>query len=135
MPSRFPALRLLDLRNCTFTGPSLVPLVRALHHLPQITGLGISTPATGVVGTRIFDMLAAGAEILGEWLLPRLKAISVQNCGDISGHELLRVVSARRDAAEPEVSKIVFLKITQCYSTDPEVLERLTQIVDTVRTL
>ena len=134
-PSRFPALRLLDLRNCSFTGSALVPLVRALHQLPQITGLGISTPAAGLVGTRIFDMLAAGPDTLGQWLLPRLEAISVQNCGDISGHELLRVVSARRGAAAPQVANIAFLKITQCYSLDPEVLDRLTSLVDTVRTL
>ncbi|EJF57801.1 hypothetical protein DICSQDRAFT_173550 [Dichomitus squalens LYAD-421 SS1] len=132
--SRFPALRLLDLCNCLFTGPSLVPLVRALHHLPQLTGLGISTPATGVVGTHIFDMLAAGPDTLGEWLLPRLEAIGVQNCEDVTGHELLRVVTARRGAAAPEVSNIVFLKITQCL-LDSEVLERLTQKVDTVLTV
>ncbi|KAI0716379.1 hypothetical protein C8Q76DRAFT_616820 [Earliella scabrosa] len=134
-PSRFPALRLLDLRNCNFNGSSLVPLIRALHQLPQLTGLGISSPATGLVGTRIFDMLAAGPDTLGEWLLPRLEALCVQSCGDISGHEILRVVSARRGAAAPEVANISYLKITQCYLLDPEVLARLTELVDTVRTL
>ena len=134
-PSRFPSLRLLDLRNCNFIGPALVPLVRALHHLPQITGLGISSPSAGIVGTRIFDVLAAGPDTLGQWLLPRLEALSIQNCADISGHELLRVVTARRGAAAPQVANIVYLKITQCYSLDPEVLDRLTRIVDTVRTI
>ncbi|KAI0739136.1 hypothetical protein C8Q80DRAFT_1112894 [Daedaleopsis nitida] len=134
-PSQYPALRLLDLRNCNFSGPALVPLIRALHLLPQLTGLGISAPSTGLVGTRIFDMLASGPDTLGEWLLPRLEALCLQNCGDISGHEILRVVTARRGAAAPEVANIAFLKITQCYSLDPEVLVRLTSLVDTVRTL
>ncbi|RDX41478.1 hypothetical protein OH76DRAFT_1489460 [Lentinus brumalis] len=134
-PSHFPSLRLLDLRNCNFSGPALVPLVRALHHLPQITGLGISSPSTGVVGTRIFDMLAAGPDILGRWLLPRLEALSLQNCVDISGHELHRVVLARRGAAALEVANITYLKVSQCYSLDPEVLERLISLVDTVRSL
>ena len=79
-------------------------------------------------------MLASGPDVLGEWLVLRLEALSVQNCGDISGHELLRVVSARRGAAAPQVANITFLKITQCYLLDPEVLERLIPLVDTVRT-
>ncbi|KAI0720799.1 hypothetical protein C8T65DRAFT_274175 [Cerioporus squamosus] len=131
-PAQFPSLRLLDLRNCNFSGPALVPLVRALHQLPQITGLGISSPSTGTVGTRFFDMLAAGPDTLGQWLLPRLEALGFQNCVDISGHELFRVVLARRGAAAPQVANIAHLKVSQCYSLDPEVLERLTSLVDTV---
>lgn len=132
-PKRFPALRLLDLRNCNFIGPALVPLIRALHQLPQITGLGISSPSTGIVGTRIFDILAADSETLGEWLLPNLEALSIQNCGDISGHELLRVVSVRY--ASEQVKNIVYLKITQCYPLDPDVLDHLSSLVGTVRTM
>ena len=132
-PARFPSLRLLDLRNCNFGGPALVLFVRALHQLPQITGLGISSPSTGMVGTRIFDMFAAGPDTLGQWLLPRLEALALQNCVDISGHELLRVVLARRGAAAPQVANIAYLKVAQCYSLDPEVLERLTSLVDTVQ--
>lgn len=133
-PSRFPLLRLLDLRNCNFIGSALVPLVRALHQLPQLTGLGISSPSTGLVGTRIFDMLTAGPDTLGEWLLPRLEALCLQSCADVSGHEVLRVVMARRGAAAPDVANITYLKISQCYLLDPEVSNRLAELVDTVRT-
>ncbi|KAI0367689.1 hypothetical protein BV20DRAFT_545538 [Pilatotrama ljubarskyi] len=134
-PQRYPSLRLLDLRNFNFNGVGLAPFVRALHHLPQLTGLGLTSPASGVVGGRLFEVLAASPDTVGEWLLPRLEALCIQNCPDISGHELLRVVTSRRGAAAVQVAKISYLKISQCYLLDPEALERLTALVDTVRTL
>ncbi|OBZ67398.1 hypothetical protein A0H81_12552 [Grifola frondosa] len=133
-PQRFPALRHLDLRACTLEGAALVPFVRALHQLPQLTALGLSAPPSGTLGGRIFDLLAAGPSATGSWLLPRLQAICLQSCRDISGHELMRVICARR-AAPAEVAEIQYLKIAQCYSLDPEVLEHLRALVPTVRAL
>ncbi|KAI0676578.1 hypothetical protein C8Q78DRAFT_959901 [Trametes maxima] len=134
-PQRFPSLRLLDLRNFNFGGAGLAPFVRALHHLPQLTGLGLTSPSTGMVGSRLFEMLSTGPDTMGEWLLPKLEALCVQNCADISGHELLRVVGSRRGAAAGQVANIAYLKLSQCYLLDPEALERLKDLVDTVRTL
>ncbi|KAI0642546.1 hypothetical protein C8Q79DRAFT_218338 [Trametes meyenii] len=134
-PRRFPCLRLLDLRNFNFGGAGLAPFVRALHHLPQLTGLGLTSPSTGIVGSRLFEMLAAGPDTMGEWLLPRLEALCMQNCADISGHELLRVVGSRRGTAAGQVANIAYLKLSQCYLLDPEALERLKDLVDTVRIL
>ncbi|KAI0764553.1 hypothetical protein BD413DRAFT_482285 [Trametes elegans] len=134
-PQQFPSLRLLDLRNFNFSGAGLVPFVRALHQLPQLTGLGLTQPAPGIVGSRFFELFAEGPDVMGQWLLPRLEALCMQGCADISGHELLRVVNARRSAADDEVANISFLKLSQCYLLDPEVLERLASLVHTVRSL
>src|SRR5260370_16668918 len=95
-PTRFPLLRPLDLRSCNIDGVGLVPFVRALHELPNLTALGLSSPPSGVLGPRLFEVLATAPEandagVAGRWLLPRLQALSVQNCPDISAHELLHV--------------------------------------------
>ncbi|OJT08405.1 hypothetical protein TRAPUB_693 [Trametes pubescens] len=134
-PGRFPSLRLLDLRNFNFNGVGLAPFVRALHHLPHLTGLGLASPASGVVGSRLFEVLAAGPDTMGGWLLPRLEALCFQSCADISGHEILRVVDARRGAAAADMAKISYLRLIQCYSVDPEALERLKALVVAVRSI
>lgn len=134
-PERFPSLRLLDVRNFNFNGVGLAPFVRALHHLPRLTGLGFASPASGIVGSRLFEVLSAGPATMGGWLLPRLEALCFQSCADISGHEILRVVDARRGAAAADVSKISYLRLTHCYSVDPEALERLKALVDVVRSV
>ncbi|KAL1946331.1 hypothetical protein VTO73DRAFT_15458 [Trametes versicolor] len=131
-PERFPSLRLLDVRNFNFNGVGLAPFVRALHHLPRLTGLGFASPASGIVGSRLFEVLSAGPDMMGGWLLPRLEALCFQSCADISGHEILRAVNARRGAAAADVSKISYLRLTHCYSVDPEALERLKALVDVV---
>ncbi|KAI9066842.1 hypothetical protein FKP32DRAFT_1673533 [Trametes sanguinea] len=132
-PERFSSLRILNLRNIHLTGASLAPFIRALHRLPQLTCLGLAAPSTGIVGSRFFETLSAGPETMGEWLLPRLEALCFQSCPDISGHELLRVVSARRGAAASKVANIIFLQFSQCYNVDNEALERLEDLVLTVR--
>ncbi|KAL7277406.1 hypothetical protein PYCCODRAFT_1369429 [Trametes coccinea BRFM310] len=132
-PDRFSSLRILNLRNTNLTGASLSTLIRALHRLPQLTGLGLAAPSTGIVGDRFFETLSAGPETMGEWLLPRLEALCFQSCPDISGHELLRVVTARRGAAALQVANIIFLQFSQCYNVDNEALVRLEDLVPTVR--
>ncbi|KAI0066895.1 hypothetical protein BV25DRAFT_1820008 [Artomyces pyxidatus] len=138
--TRFGALRQLDLRSCNIDGAALVPFVRALHLLPRLTALGLSSPPSGHIGPRIFEVLAkAPALELGggaTWLLPNLQALCVQNCRDISGHELMQVVWARNAAgAGTGVRPIRYLKIAQCYGLDPDVHEQLRRLVATVRVL
>lgn len=135
--TRFPVLRQLDLRSCNMDGVGLVPFVRALHQLPHLTALGLSSPPSGVLGSRLFEVLAATPDaseggVTGQWLLPRLQALCVQNCRDISGHELLQVAWAR-NAGGPAVSPIRYIKIAQCYGLDPETHEQLDRAVATVR--
>ncbi|KAI8976628.1 hypothetical protein BD414DRAFT_159710 [Trametes punicea] len=130
-PQRFPSLRVLDLRNINLTGAGLSPFMRALHQLPQLTGLGLTSPSTGLIGSRFFEMLAAGPETIGEWILPRLEALCFQACPDVSGHDLLGVVTARRAAAQ--VSNLSYVKFSQCYNVDPQAVERLESLVHTVR--
>jgi hypothetical protein len=60
-------------------------------------------------------------------------ALCVQNCRDISGHELLRLVRARLNHTG-EVKAIRYLRISQCYSVDAEVVDTLKGLVDTVVT-
>ncbi|PCH39454.1 hypothetical protein WOLCODRAFT_141282 [Wolfiporia cocos MD-104 SS10] len=132
-PARLPALRQLDLRTCAVDGPALVPFVRALHGLPQLTGLALSCPRLGFLGTQFFDLLASGPAATGVWILPRLEALCVQQCVDVTGHELLRVVCARRGSGVPDVADIKYLKIAQCDSFDLDVLEQLHSVVETVR--
>ena len=134
---RFPALRQLDLRSCNIDGVGLVPFVRALHQLPHLTALGLSSPPSGVLGPRLFEVLAAAPDAgevgaAGQWLLPRLQALCLQTCRDISGHELLQVVWAR-NAGGASVSPIRYIKIAQCYGLDPETHEQLCRVVTTVR--
>jgi hypothetical protein len=109
----FPALRHLDLRAISTTGPALYTFIRALHGLSQLTALAISSPPSGCFGARLWEILSqpsrpqepslspnisSGNESRQEWVLPRLTALIVQNARDVSGHEILRVVRARRDA-------------------------------------
>ena len=134
---RFPVLRQLDLRSCNIDGVGLVPFIRALHQLPHLTALGLSSPPSGVLGPRLFEVLAATPDaseggMAGQWLLPRLQALCVQNCRDVSGHELLQVAWAR-NAGGASVSPIRYLKIAQCYGLDPETHEQLCRAVTTVR--
>lgn len=134
---RFPVLRQLDLRSCNIDGVGLVPFVRALHQLPDLTALGLSSPPSGVLGPRLFEVLATAPDVTegggtGQWLLPRLQALCVQNCRDISGHELLQVAWAR-NAGGASVSPIRYIKISQCYGLDPETHEQLCRAVTTVR--
>ncbi|TFK46771.1 hypothetical protein OE88DRAFT_1666985 [Heliocybe sulcata] len=121
-----PALRLLDVRACTLDGASLPPFIRALHALPQITALGLSSPPSGMLGNKLFDLLAAGPP----WLLPNLEALCLQSCRDLSGHEVLRVANAR--LGERGVSPLKYLKFSQCYALDPEVMDQVKRIVPTV---
>ncbi|KAH9006419.1 hypothetical protein EDB86DRAFT_3061403 [Lactarius hatsudake] len=135
--TRFPLLCQLDLRSCNIDGVGLVPFVRALHQLPDLTALGLSSPPSGVLGPRLFEVLATAPEandagIAGRWLLPRLQALCVQNCRDISGHELLQVAWAR-NAGGAAVSPLRYVKIAQCYGLDPETHEQLCRAVTTVR--
>jgi F-box-like len=138
--TRFPVLHQLDLRSCNIDGVGLVPFVRGLHQLPQLTALGLSTPPSGALGPRLFEVLAtapdsgdpANAGGGGKWLLPRLQALCVQNCRDISGHELLQVAWAR-NAGGASVSPIRYIKIAQCYGLDLETQEQLSRAVATVR--
>ena len=135
--TRFPLLRQLDLRSCNIDGVGLVPFVRALHQLPNLTALGLSSPPSGVLGPRLFEVLGTAPEandagIAGRWLLPRLQALCVQNCRDISGHELLQVAWAR-NAGGAAVSPLRYVKVAQCYGLDPETHEQLSRAVTTVR--
>jgi hypothetical protein len=134
---RFPVLSQLDLRSCNIDGVGLVPFVRALHQLSHLTALGLSSPPSGVLGPRLFEVLATAPDAsdgggAGQWLLPRLQALCVQNCRDVSGHELLQVAWAR-NAGGAAVSPIRYIKIAQCYGLDPETHEQLCRAVTTVR--
>jgi F-box associated protein len=135
--TRFPVLSQLDLRSCNIDGVGLVPFVRALHHLPNLTALGLSSPPSSVLGPRLFEVLGAAPDssdggVGSQWLLPRLQALCIQNCRDISGHELLQVVWAR-NAGGAAVSPIRYIKIAQCYGLDPDTHEQLCRAVTNVR--
>jgi hypothetical protein len=135
--TRFPVLSQLDLRSCNLDGVGLVPFVRALHQLPHLTALGLSSPPSGALGSRLFEVLASAPDasdggVTGQWLLPRLQALCVQNCRDVSGHELLQVAWAR-NAGGAAVSPIRYVKIAQCYGLDPDTHEQLCRAVTTVR--
>ncbi|GBE83762.1 hypothetical protein BKA93DRAFT_493351 [Sparassis latifolia] len=133
--SRSPSLRQLDLRACNIDGTALVSFVRALHQLPQLTALSLSSPRLGPLSMQFFELLAAGPATTGAWILPQLRALCVQQCGEITGHELLRVVRARRDTAISDANGICFLKIAHCEGLDEEVLEQLRSVVHTVRVI
>lgn len=156
---RFPELRHLDLRACNIDGPALFPFIRALHGLPHLTALALSSPPSGTLGAKLFDLLSSPSPSplppasstvptsptdtsfsssslsnapAGVWVLPNLHALCVQNCRDVSGHELLRLVRARQSHAG--VKAIRYLRITQCYSVDAEVVDLLKGLVDVVVT-
>ncbi|OCH89203.1 hypothetical protein OBBRIDRAFT_813261 [Obba rivulosa] len=132
---RFPSLRELNLRGCYIDGAAIVPLVRVLHQLPQLVALSLSSPPSGSFGTQIFDLLAGGPAKTGTWILPRLQALCIHNCRDISGHELLRIVIARHGVSNHEVENIQYLKIATCIAIDGDALNQLVALVDTVRVL
>lgn len=129
---RAPALRQLELRHCTTDGAALGPLIRALHALPALRALGVCAPPSGCAGARLFELLAAGPARTGTWLLPSLRALRLAGCRDVTGHEVLRVVQARSDAAaEGEgVSRLTYVRLAPCYPLDPEVIEALRGSVD-----
>jgi hypothetical protein len=156
---RFPDLRHLDLRACNIDGPALFPFIRALHGLPHLTALALSSPPSGTLGAKLFDLLSSPSPSpspisssvhtspindsssssltnppAGVWVLPNLYALCVQNCRDISGHELYRLVNARRNHTH-EVKAIRYLRISQCYSMDAEVVDMLKTLVDAVVTV
>lgn len=147
--TRVPELRHLDLRACNVDGAALVPFIRVLHNLPTLTALGISSPPGGILGSRIFDILCSPvssadgstSSVGGEgWVLPRLQGLCFQNCRDVSGHEILRLVLARSGASfdavgQGGVAPISFLKVSQCYGLDPDVHETLARAVQTLRVI
>ncbi|KZT02989.1 uncharacterized protein LAESUDRAFT_684573 [Laetiporus sulphureus 93-53] len=134
-PTRMPALRQLDLCTCSIDGTALAPFIRALHQLPQVTALSLSSPRLGFLGAQFFDLLAAGPGTTGAWILPRLQALCLRQCTDVTGHELLRVVSARNGASFSEAKAIKYLKISQCDAFDSEVLDQLHAVVDCVKVI
>jgi hypothetical protein len=105
---RFPALSELDLRNVNIDGPALFPFIRTLRALPRLRALGVCNPPNGAVSPKLFDLLARpyegfanpgeDPELASNWLLPNLRALSFNNCRDISGHEIFRVARARNGA-------------------------------------
>jgi F-box-like len=168
----FPALRHLDLRAISTTGPALYTFIRALHGLSQLTALAISSPPSACFGSKLWEILSqpskthepTGNSVVSgsldgsnnnqkkkqQWVLPRLTALVVQNARDVSGHEILRVVRARKEAVvdnrltaemqrpltlamggeeassgsvpeeEADVAEIKYLKIAACYALDRE---------------
>ena len=129
----FPNLKHLELRGFYIEGAALAPFVRALHNMPQLTALALCSPTTGVIGSKFFDLLAGGPLLTGRWILPNLEALCVQNCRDISGHELLRVVKARQGRIVPDAKDIVAIRIATYQSLDVDVVELLKQNVDTLQ--
>lgn len=153
--SRFPSLRQLDLRACNIDGSALFPFIRALHALPHLTALALSSPPSGALGSKLFDLLSTPSsspftatttssvsgtptslpvQTAGVWILPNLRALCVQSCRDISGHELLRLVRARHNHVG-EVKVLRYIRISQCYSVDAEVVDILKGLVDVVVTV
>ncbi|KZV65341.1 hypothetical protein PENSPDRAFT_614195 [Peniophora sp. CONT] len=127
---RFPVLKMLDLRAVPLDGSAIYPFVRALHNLPRLTGLALSYPSSGVLGGRLLDILSTSSDGAG-WILPRLEAIALQGYRDVSGHEILRLVRAR--SAGKGVQSIRYVKISDCFALDGEVLSQLSQAVETFR--
>ena len=143
---RFPNLRHLDLRAFNVDGPALFPFIRAMYALPQLTALMLSSPPCGSLGSKLFELLSAPSPSpspdapsnTGLWILPNLRALCIQHCRDITGHELLRLVQARSAAAAVAeegqgVKAIKFLRISGCY-VDNEVVEMIRAVVDIVAT-
>lgn len=158
----FPNLRHLDLCACNIDGLALFPFIRALHALPSLTTLGLSSPRSGILGWKLFDLLSLPSpsspspypappipttssttdlplssapppqsQQAGVWILPNLRALCVQHCHDISGHELLRLVRARcNNPGGVEVLR--YLRISRCDSVDQEAVDLLKGLVDVV---
>jgi len=129
-PPRLPSLRYLDLRACNVDEASLFPFVRALRNLPELTALALSSPPSGCIGTKLFDALTLG-QSAAEKITPKLQALCLQNCRDVTGHELIRLVQSRLGSNDTRT--IEYLKLAQCYTIDLTVLERLADLVSVVR--
>jgi len=129
-PPRLPSLRYLDLRACNVDGPALFPFVRALRNLPQLSALALSSPPSGCIGVKIFDVLTLG-HMAAEKIIPKLQALCLQNCRDVTGHELIRLVRSRLMLGS--TGTIEYLKLAQCYALDPTALEQLAGLVSVVR--
>ena len=129
-PPRLPSLRYLDLRACNVDGAALFPFVRALRHLPELTALALSSPPSGCIGIKLFDVLTLG-QTAAEKIAPKLQALCLQNCRDVTGNELVRLVHSRLDSSD--AGMIGYLKLAQCYALDLTALKRLTALVSVVR--
>lgn len=129
-PPRLPSLRYLDLRACNVEGAALFPFVRALRHLPELTALALSSPPSGCIGTKLFDVLTLG-QTSTEKIAPNLQALCLQNCRDVTGHELARLVRSR--LGSNHTATIEYLKLAQCYTLDLTALKQLAALVPVVR--
>ena len=106
---------------------------------PGVSATGLTgwqgAPPSGCAGARLFELLAAGPARTGTWLLPSLHALRLAGCRDVTGHEVLRVVHARGDAAASgeRVSRLAYVRLAPSYPLDPEVVENLRGSVDQLR--
>lgn len=129
-PPRLPSLRYLDLRACNVEGAALFPFVRALRNLPELTALALSSPPSGCIGIKLFDVLTLG-HTAAEKLAPKLQALCLQNCRDVTGRELIGLAQSR--LGSNDTGTIEYLKLAQCYSLDLTALEQLAALVSVVR--
>ena len=129
-PPRLPSLRYLDLRACNVEGAALFPFIRVLRQLPELSALALSSPPSGCIGTKLFDVLTLG-QAGAEKITPNLKALCLQNCRDVTGHELIRLVRSR--LGSNQAGMIGYLKLAQCYSLDLVALKQLATVVSVVR--
>ena len=130
-PPRLPSLRYLDLRACNVDGAALFPFVRVLRNLPELSALALSSPPFGCIGVKLFDVLTLG-QTAAEKIVPKLEALCLQNCRDVTGHELLRLVRSRLGSNDMP-GTIGYLKLAQCYALDLTALEQLVGLVSVVR--
>ena len=130
---RLSSLHHLEMRACATEDAVLGPIVGALHRLPQITQFGISMPPSGNIGPRLFQALASPSGMMGAWLLPRLQVLSLFGCKDVTGHEVLRVIQARRQAEPGSVARVKMVRLVPLYPLDPEVLDTLRENLDELR--
>jgi hypothetical protein len=169
----FSSLRHLDLRGISTTGPAIYSFIRALHSLPQLTALALSSPPSGCFGSRIWKLLGepcvSAPSLAWEgssserdrqtWILPALQALVIQNARDVYGHDILRLVRARKAASagsrgagrgmqtivdaddmqqteggDGAVAEVTYLKISGCYTLnrDGEIVNELKMFVRTV---
>jgi len=129
-PPRLPSVRYLDLRACNIDGTALFPFVKVLRRLPELTALALSSPPSGCTGTKLFEVLTLGQNT-SEKITPKLQALCLQNCRDVTGHELIKLVQSR--LGSNDVRAIEYLKLAQCYALDLTALEQLTGLVSVVR--
>lgn len=125
---RFPALRLLDLKGVSVDGTALETLANALRRLPRLTGLAISCPPRRDLGESVLSMLGTGND--GEWILPRLEALVISACNDISGNEVLKVVQSRYIAEG--LSRVRYVKLSYCDTIDSGAYIGLKKVVEVV---